>query len=751
MTIHNLPPLRDCLETTTWRRLLAVMDSHGLPASTRWRKAELIATLHLHLLAPSNLRQVVQSLSKPAQEALSALLQAGGSLPARAFAAHFGQIRPHRPWRQDATESEPWRIPVSPAERLWYLGLLYLWPQRPTPGQMQQAVLPAELLDLVQSFLLTPQIEAPVHLLARPSAAPNLLWDVTLLLASIEEEPIRPLHGRWLPPRTLTALATRMGLERNPESQASRSEREHPYLAFIHHVAQAAELLTGASRFGLTYPAWQWLASDAPTRWQHLWQGWLHALPEAAAPFRFAWGRLSVEGRGLILDEIRQLPLGHFTPLPQIVAQAHLHDEWNRLAQPWDIDQDVVAALIIQPLHWFGVVSLARSGPEYPAPVPSGTPGSSQHESGRVQSVPELLVSLTALGAWLLDLPDFGPPLVEEAEPCVIRSPNYDLILVPSTTQPLHLARLAKITHWLPPKPPAPEQRLRLMKERVAQVVAHGMAVDQIFCHLEEALGRPPSRRQQQKIRQWAKAGQQVRVRRLTVLETADAQLMGALRSRKLIRRHLGEALSPTRSELNPAGVPALLKSLRTMDLYASPLLETTPAQAQAAGEPTQKPKPDQVELSAADAGLLLTAAHVYAGLGAHTKLPLSLPAETMEALAQQLTAAHQEASQHAARHVLGQIEAALQGYLALPSWHFHRDTERTMPAIETALADQHDLVLTYQGAVREQVTVRRVTPYWLEKRHKVLYLNAYCHLREAERVFRVDRIVECEIVERGK
>jgi predicted DNA-binding transcriptional regulator YafY len=118
-----------------------------------------------------------------------------------------------------------------------------------------------------------------------------------------------------------------------------------------------------------------------------------------------------------------------------------------------------------------------------------------------------------------------------------------------------------------------------------------------------------------------------------------------------------------------------------------------------------------------------------------------------MDAVAAQLTPAQREAAEHAAQQVLEQVRAALHGYLGLPAWSAREQTEDVLPIVETALANKQDVVLTYWGAGREQETVRRVTPYYLETRAGVLYLVAYCHLREAERVFRVDRIIECQIV----
>ena len=57
------------------------------------------------------------------REALRTLLTAGGTLPVANFSQRFGSIRSVGPARLE--REQLWRNPISPAENLWYLGLLY--------------------------------------------------------------------------------------------------------------------------------------------------------------------------------------------------------------------------------------------------------------------------------------------------------------------------------------------------------------------------------------------------------------------------------------------------------------------------------------------------------------------------------------------------------------------------------------------------------------------------------------------------
>lgn len=820
-----LPNLHDCLEATSWRRLLALMASHGLACSTRWRKADLIAALHAHLLNPVTWQRGIPDLGAPARSALETIVQAGGRLPATTFLGAFGPVRPHRPWRADAPQEAPWQNPASPTERLWYLGLLYLQPPKAGPGAPQQAILPAELLPIVRSLLLTPAADQPARLLPRPGRPPDLAWHVALLLATIAAEPVAPVRDRWLPPTIGAALANRLGLDQAPDYTPRRSEHYTPYLAFVHLVAEAADLLTSTPRFAITPAGWQWLAAPAAERWSTLWAAWLAAPTELTRSYRFPWAGVPRAGRELVLDELRRSSPNQFRPLQQIVAACHLRDPHGYLAQPWRVAEDVAAALITGPLFWFGAVDVAATVAEDPpappvraddeaggsddldladpaylpdatadpdacasaaagllppheADVAAGTSGSGrltppiltasgaadatcggentgigrgESNINRSATIPPRLVRLNLTGAGLLGLPDCAAPDFPDPAPCSSAS-DPDLLRVPVTASPIHLARLAPLAEWLPPAPPAMTQLLRLTALRVGQAVANGLPLPQLFDNLRQALGRPPSRRQMQRLRGWAAAGQQVRIRPLTVLETAEAALLGRLRSRKLLRQHLGEAISPTRAILDPAGVAAVVQHLATLGIYAAVETAAGPiAPAVDGGSPALPtsdiagPAPAPRWLSPALAGQLLLAGLVYRGLGEHIALAAPLAADLLDDLAGQLDAQQQAAARHAAQQTLEALAATLRGYLGFPAWQADHQTGDLLPVIEHALAHQQDLLLTYWGAAREQPTVRRVTPYWIERRQAVPYLIGYCHLREAERVFRLDRIADCQ------
>ena len=63
------------------------------------------------------------------------------------------------------------------------------------------------------------------------------------------------------------------------------------------------------------------------------------------------------------------------------------------------------------------------------------------------------------------------------------------------------------------------------------------------------------------------------------------------------------------------------------------------------------------------------------------------------------------------------------------------------VPAIQQALLDRRSLRLRYHAFQRDEETAREVDPYHLTYFNGGLYLIAYCHLRDAVRIFAVERI----------
>jgi DNA polymerase-3 subunit epsilon len=62
-------------------------------------------------------------------------------------------------------------------------------------------------------------------------------------------------------------------------------------------------------------------------------------------------------------------------------------------------------------------------------------------------------------------------------------------------------------------------------------------------------------------------------------------------------------------------------------------------------------------------------------------------------------------------------------------------------PPLQEALSGKLSIEITYIDADGDE-TIRTITPRFLQARGDLIYLVSYCHLREEERSFRLDRIV---------
>lgn len=445
---QQLPPLHEALAQTTWRRLAGIFDRLGLPLRRGQRKADAVAALADELNTAVGITTMIAQLDSEAQAALAALVAANGQLPVVTFAQRFGAVRP------PDTTAKPWLAPISATEQLWWIGFLYLHPPRRKPGVIQAYALPAELLPLVSQALPATREEGALDPWQRPGRPADFWWHSTLWLATIAGAAVRVTHGRWLPPTLLNTLAARMGLDQEADYRASRSERQLPYLAFLHYLAEIAALVQGEQLLQATPNGWQWLAADDATRRQLLWQQWCAAPADQAFPYRFAWEPCSPQAKALLCTELRRLSSTHFVPLHEVIAALHLKDNWGLLpgSPLWTPDgersAEPLAALLCGPLFWLGLIDVAERA-----------------SVGVHPTATTLFVRLTAWGRWLLGTGEAPPPSTLPATPCTIRRRAPNTLVATIHTAPEQLARLAIFCDWAPQPSARWEQQLTLTPE----------------------------------------------------------------------------------------------------------------------------------------------------------------------------------------------------------------------------------------------------------------------------------------------
>jgi len=79
------------------------------------------------------------------------------------------------------------------------------------------------------------------------------------------------------------------------------------------------------------------------------------------------------------------------------------------------------------------------------------------------------------------------------------------------------------------------------------------------------------------------------------------------------------------------------------------------------------------------------------------------------------------------------------------------RRDEKRLRLIERAVAGDRRICIHYQPIGETRAVAREVDPYALYLQGGVWYLLAYCHLRQAPRVFRVSRVQDAKFAKKGR
>lgn len=720
--------LQSCVARQSRRVLQALASARGWTLDTSRPKGDLVNSIWQRLADTTPFPSLLAALSPEAHATLRALLAAGGQLPQPDFIYRFGVLRPYRPWRKEEPPA-PWEHPASPAEELLYAGLIFPVNLGSTKRPVLAVVLPsdyhAQLADL-----LSPSPVLPLPLSSSQTLVPAVITNLFSFLSFLNRESLAPLHGRWLPPRSVAQLLPFIsGL--SPLAGVPRSELQSPYLAFLHYLAESAGLVavTGGA-LKPTGAAMDWLATTPQDQLAALWTTWtadsaencarwrrfrLPLSDEDAPPARFAQGCALLaacppqpsQTLSAYLDALATYEPAFFRP-------ATAYQNWMELDDAGRVAYHKTAraawrALLTGPLDWFGVVR------------------GDDHS-----------IALTPFGAALLGRGDGVWPEASPAQGLRIET------LAPASQD----SPPAFTLHWLAPPPPDapglnPAQRLNLegfaqldpatpgkivaTRDATLAALQAGHSLESLLNLLECGAGALPPLLVGTLYR-WAEELEQITLREILILETRDPAILQTLSAQRRIRETLRETLSSRSVRVDASQRDALLRRLIRQGYYprdetASPLSET----------------PDRLPaISAEDQIIIAAALRVYAelsdALDAHARPPYTLAHAWQSAL----NLAQRDAAQRYADEVL---EALRRVATPEDDYHIPAPTGPLLKQLEQAIADQAAIEMTYYTAGRAHSTHRLIDPLRLEWRHDVAYLIAYCHLRQAERVFRVDRI----------
>lgn len=534
--------------------------------------------------------------------------------------------------------------------------------------------------------------------LFHPSAF-NPLLDLTLFLAYLQGTDVRALHDRWLSPRHVKALGA--CLAPSESYQAVRSERQAGRITFVHYLCESLGLLCLVrGRLKPAPAARHWLAQVPSVQMRAIWDVWLSPGDENQE----RWSRYRLPGCRLRMpvEFARRLVdrLTDHRPDRPFAQEDLLASSLDELIPWWEQGEGQTAAMLLPgfldgPLTWLGV--LKRQTPLY---------------------------CLTPFGAWLLDQSGALPP-VDDVYPLTMTA---DLALhlpaQPRLDGVLALAEWANLN---------PGPCLRLSPHSIARAWERGGT----FPDLLAALGRyampRPTPRQCDTLQAWLQELDAVVIQPFLLLRASTSEQMDRLWQQPSLRAHLGRRLAPELAIIKTSTPEELVQALRRRGFA---IHTPTPGAIEGLSDPSAPHAP----LSTGEAEWLLVSLMVHNHLAWRLDVTSIPPSAIVETLTATLDPSRLAAAQAAAERAITRLEQVLDGPAptTLPL-----SPEVLVERLEAAIHAGQGIHLRYWSAARDEITERQVEPHYVEWHGDRAYLVAYCHLRQGERTFRLDRILD--------
>jgi len=542
----RLPTLQQCLLDADPARLEVI--------ARRWqvdelppRRGDAAALLAARMQTPGLLEEVWETLSTDERQALTALRATAG-IAWPTFTRRWGQVRAMGPGR--LARERPWEAPVSPAESLWYWGLVFRVVVEGPQQFFEAACLPRELADCLPALppaalTLPPTDEPPI---CRP-ADDTLLDDACTLLAHIHNHPLRPA---WSPPDDAT-LTRRL---RVPDPVR---------LAFLYHLVNRLGWLRSdrPDRLRLDPRTTEWLQADTPTQrsvlagawrddptWNDLWH-----VPGLQPEETGSWSNDPLQTRRALLGHFSRLLSTGWHRLADVVAAIKEHDpDFQRpdgdystwyirdVASGaylsgfdcWDaVEGALIRYLLSGPMAWLGLVELGfeRQGAEAVA------------------------VRLSPAGAAFLGLAAAAETAPQR--PTLTLRPDLT-VLAPAALRHERF-QLNRVADWVRSGDPYLYRLTPASLERARQ---QRISVEDVLRFLERATAAPVPPLVRTALLRWAERGAEVRLEQGILLHTSSAALLQELLAAPATRPLIGQVLGPQTALVPAAHWPRLARAL---------------------------------------------------------------------------------------------------------------------------------------------------------------------------------------------
>jgi hypothetical protein len=544
--------LQECLADYDTVLLRAIAERRGVEPSTS-HQPEMAQQIADALLQPESIAEALAWLTDEERQALDALIASGGRMRIHRFEQRFGELRRFGPGA--LSREAPWRAPVSPAEGLWYRGLI----ARSFADEMGTAVEFAFVPTDLRPVLPVPQIGlAPfdVPRADEPHRArlgdPAAVDDVCSLL-SLAQQGILHQQQDELTPGAID------------HARAQFLDPEEVRVQFLWHVARTAGLVRARGRAVQVSRdrVRDWLGQSRTQQLRVLQESWrgdidwndLWHVPGIRCE-KTGWRNDPVAGRMAALELLGRCPRDVWLSISGFVDT--VRDQVSDYLRPdgdfdswyirdvrtgeyltgferWDrVEGALLTYLLTGPLHWLGVVSLGyREHWEKPSAY-----------------------RLTAWGSAFLGLPHSG---LEELPPQPAHvAPDATITMLREA--PLgDRFQLARIAEW---RSSGSEYVYAVTPTSLGWALSDGIEVERIERFLARISEDSVPAAAIARIKSWASRYGHVRLRRAAILETQNARVMRELRAHARIRGYLRQSLSPTMAVVREADWDVLIQEL---------------------------------------------------------------------------------------------------------------------------------------------------------------------------------------------
>jgi hypothetical protein len=522
--------------------LQIVADLWGIDISAT-KDMELIPSIAQPILTQLSNPGILDEFPEDVQLALKDLIQNQGALPWSLFVRRHGMVREMGAARRD--RQKPYLNPASPAEFLWYRGILIRAFQDTPQGPEEFAFLPQEILSVI------PQPNKPENIpLGRPAlpdecrtqyiANDSILDDTCTLLAGLRLE-----YGS----DRLNAIETGwFGTSTSPKEIHPFNYLQSNLIQLLHTTGVLGENNIPASESTRAF-----LEAPRSEALAQLFRSWissgafndLRIIPSLV--FEGDWQNDPLKARQTILAYLAALPEKTWWSIPAFIDAIHQknpdfqrrggeYDAWYirsastnqslRGFEHWeDIEGALIRFILCGPLHWMGLLDLAAAGEGSPILAFRISPSGRALLSGQPpQGLKEEIQPIYAYANGRLRIPFLAP-----------RAARY---------------QISRFCRWEQKK--TEEYLYRITPESLELAAKQGLRIDQLQGLLQRhASSVPPILKKA--LSRWETHGCEARLEQVAVLRVRDTELIVKLKDSK-VARFLGDSLGPTSIIVHPGG-----------------------------------------------------------------------------------------------------------------------------------------------------------------------------------------------------